>query len=98
MSSRPFGRRLSVLGPLENADLVGPDPTLAIHEMVLPSIDSPPGPLPYLRRLVADGKLGFKSGEGFRKWSPGQQAGVARQADAASQIHAEVSEREDLHE
>jgi 3-hydroxybutyryl-CoA dehydrogenase len=23
---------------------------------------------------VQDGKLGFKSGEGFRTWSPGQQA------------------------
>ena len=27
-----FGRRLPVLGPLENADLVGTDLTLAIHE------------------------------------------------------------------
>ena len=30
-----FGRRLAVLGPLENADLVGTDLTLAIHETVL---------------------------------------------------------------
>jgi 3-hydroxybutyryl-CoA dehydrogenase len=71
-----FGRRLPVLGPLENADLVGTDLTLAIHDIVLPAIDSRPGPSPYLRRLVADGKLGFKSGEGFRKWSPGQQAAL----------------------
>lgn len=69
-----FGRRLAVLGPLENADLVGTDLTLAIHNTVLPDIDSRPGPSPYLERLVAEGKLGFKSGEGFRKWSPGQQA------------------------
>ncbi|CAN0327736.1 unnamed protein product [Phaeothamnion confervicola] len=69
-----FGRRLAVLGPLENADLVGTDLTLAIHQNVLPSIDSRPGPSPYLERLVADGKLGFKSGEGFRKWTPAQQA------------------------
>ncbi len=69
-----FGRRLAVLGPLENADMVGTDLTLAIHKTVLPSIDSRPGPSPYLERLVADGKLGFKSGEGFRKWSPQQQA------------------------
>ena len=71
-----FGRRLPVLGPLENADLVGTDLTLAIHDIVLPAIDSRPGPSPYLRKLVADGKLGFKSGEGFRKWSPGQQAAL----------------------
>ena len=68
-----FGRRLAVLGPLENADLVGTDLTLAIHKTVLPEIESRPGPSPYLEKLVADGRLGFKSGEGFRKWTPEQQ-------------------------
>jgi 3-hydroxybutyryl-CoA dehydrogenase len=71
-----FGRRLAVLGPLENADLVGTDLTLAIHKTVLPAIDSRPAPSPYLERLVAEGKLGFKSGEGFRKWSPQAQAAL----------------------
>ena len=41
-----FGRRLAVLGPLENADLVGTDLTLAIHKTVLPAIDSRPAPRP----------------------------------------------------
>jgi 3-hydroxybutyryl-CoA dehydrogenase len=68
-----FGRRLAVLGPLENADMVGTDLTLAIHQIVLADIDSRPGASPYLEKLVKDGKLGFKSGEGFRKWSPEQQ-------------------------
>jgi 3-hydroxybutyryl-CoA dehydrogenase len=71
-----FGRRLPVLGPLENADLIGTDLTLAIHDIVLPAIDSRTGPSPYLQRLVADGKLGFKSGEGFRKWSPDQKTAL----------------------
>jgi 3-hydroxybutyryl-CoA dehydrogenase len=71
-----FGRRLAVLGPLENADLVGTDLTLAIHQNVLGDIDSRPGPSPYLEKLVNEGKLGFKSGEGFRKWSPEQQAAL----------------------
>ena len=69
-----FGRRLAVLGPLENADLVGTDLTLAIHQTVLPAIDARPGPAPYLEKLVARGKLGMKSGEGFRTWTPEQQA------------------------
>lgn len=69
-----FGRRIAVLGPLANADMVGTDLTLAIHKTVLPAIDSRPGPSPYLEKLVADGKLGFKSGEGFRTWTPEQQA------------------------
>jgi 3-hydroxybutyryl-CoA dehydrogenase len=71
-----FGRRLAVLGPLENADMVGTDLTLAIHQNVLGDIDSRPGPSPYLEKLVKDGKLGFKSGEGFRKWTPEQQAAL----------------------
>jgi 3-hydroxybutyryl-CoA dehydrogenase len=71
-----FGRRLAVLGPLENADLVGTDLALAVHNVVLPAIDSRPGPSPYLQKLVADGKLGFKSGEGFRTWSQEQQATI----------------------
>jgi 3-hydroxybutyryl-CoA dehydrogenase len=71
-----FGRRLAVLGPLENADLVGTDLTLAIHKTVLPDIESRPGPSPYLEKLVAEGKLGFKSGEGFRRWSTEEQAAL----------------------
>src|SRR3954454_630434 len=71
-----FGRRIPVLGPLETADMVGTDLTLAIHKTVLPAIESQPGPSPYLEKLVADGKLGFKSGEGFRTWTPEQQAAL----------------------
>jgi 3-hydroxybutyryl-CoA dehydrogenase len=73
-----FGRRLAVLGPLENADLVGTDLTLAIHETVLPDLERSAGPSPYLRALVADGKFGMKSGEGFRKWTPEQQAALRK--------------------
>src|SRR6266508_1308216 len=71
-----FGRRLAVLGPLENADLVGTDLTLAIHKTVLPDIDNRPHPSPYLEGLVNNGKLGFKSGEGFRSWSTDAQAAL----------------------
>lgn len=64
-----FGRRLAVLGPLENADLVGTDLTLDIHENVLSDLESRQGPSPYLRKLVEEGRLGMKTGEGFRRWS-----------------------------
>jgi 3-hydroxybutyryl-CoA dehydrogenase len=73
-----FGRRLAVLGPLENADLVGTDLSLAIHQTVLPAIDSRTGPSPYLEGLVKSGKLGFKSGEGFRKWSADEQTALRK--------------------
>ena len=71
-----FGRRLAVLGPLENADLVGTDLTLAIHRTVLPDLDRTPGPSPYLEGLVVAGKLGMKSGEGFRRWTTEEQAAL----------------------
>lgn len=64
-----FGRRLAVLGPLENADLVGTDLTLDIHNNVLFDLESRQGPSPLLEQLVAEGKLGMKSGEGFRQWT-----------------------------
>ena len=76
-SSRPRSAyACAVLGPLENADLVGTDLTLAIHDIVLPAIDSRPGPSTYLKNLVAEKKLGFKTGEGFRKWSADEQAAL----------------------
>ena len=73
-----FGRRLAVLGPIENADLVGTDLTLAIHRTVLPEIDSRPGPSPYLEGLVAEGRLGMKTGEGFRRWTDEEMAALRR--------------------
>ncbi len=72
-----FGRRLAVLGPLENADLVGIDLTLDIHENVLFDLESRKGPSPYLKQLVADERLGMKSGQGFRAWTD-QEAKAVR--------------------
>lgn len=76
-----FGRRLAVLGPLENADLVGTDLTLDIHENVLHDIEARRGPSPYLEHLVQEGELGMKSGKGFRTWTP----------DEAKQVRARVA-------
>jgi 3-hydroxybutyryl-CoA dehydrogenase len=73
-----FGRRLPVLGPMENADLVGLDLTLAIHEYVLPQLDPPSRPSEGLRRRVESGQLGMKTGAGFRRWSDSEAAAVRK--------------------
>lgn len=65
-----FGRRLAVLGPLENADLVGLDLTLDIHGVVLPDLDTTNEPQALLSEHVAAGRLGMKSGRGFYEWTP----------------------------
>jgi 3-hydroxybutyryl-CoA dehydrogenase len=64
-----FGIRLPVLGPLENADMVGTDLTLAIHNYILKFIESSPEPSPLLKKKVEEGDLGFKSGRGFQEWT-----------------------------
>ena len=71
-----FGRRLPVIGPLESADMIGTDLALDCHENLLFDLDRTPGPLPYLSDLVATGKLGFKSGEGFRTWTAEEQSAL----------------------
>ena len=73
-----FGLRLPVLGPLENADLVGLDLTLDIHEVIIPELDRHAGPNAYLRRKVEEGHLGFKTGEGFRAWTQDEMTGLRR--------------------
>ncbi len=65
-----FGLRLPVLGPLENADMVGTDLTLAIHDYILRHLESSPEPSPFLKKMVDRGDLGFKSGRGFQDWPP----------------------------
>ncbi len=73
---KSFGLRLPVLGPMENADMIGLDLTLSVHEYVLPHLDRTPGPAPILRRHVAEGRLGMKTGRGFRAWSDSEAQAV----------------------
>jgi len=65
-----FGLRLPILGPMENADMVGTDLTLSIHQYILPHLENSPAPSPLLVERVQKGELGFKSGQGFQTWSP----------------------------
>jgi 3-hydroxybutyryl-CoA dehydrogenase len=64
-----FGLRLPILGPVENADMVGLDLTLAIHDYILPHLNAAPTPSTTLRQRLEQGDLGFKSGQGFLTWS-----------------------------
>lgn len=71
-----FGRRLAVLGPLENADLVGTDLALMVHRTLLADLDRTAGPQPLLEELVRAGHLGMKTGKGFREWNGESAQGV----------------------
>jgi len=63
-----FGIRLAVLGPLENADLVGLDLTFQLHDRILKFIEGSPFPSKFLRQKMEAGELGFKTNQGFYSW------------------------------
>jgi len=65
-----FGLRLPVLGPIENADLVGLDLTQDIHNVILADLNADKHPAEVLNRKVEQGELGMKTGFGFRQWTP----------------------------
>lgn len=57
------------MGPLRLTDLVGLDVRLAIAEYLAKTLGPRFEPPALLRRLVAEGKLGKKSGQGFYAWT-----------------------------
>ena len=67
-----FGMRLGVSGPMEVIDRGGLDLTYSIHKYLFPHIESSAEPSKLMVQLMDEGKLGFKTGEGFQLWSPGQ--------------------------
>ncbi|HEX7759378.1 MAG TPA: 3-hydroxyacyl-CoA dehydrogenase family protein [Caulobacteraceae bacterium] len=82
MVRNTLGLRLGMMGPIENADYVGLDLTLAIHEAVLPSLNRDAAPSPLLRRLAAEGALGAKTGSGFLDWPAGERERAAERLAA----------------
>ena len=57
------------MGPLKLTDLVGLDVRLAIADYLQKELDHPGFRAPELmRRMVAEGKLGKKTGQGFYRW------------------------------
>jgi 3-hydroxybutyryl-CoA dehydrogenase len=59
------------IGPLELTDLVGLDVRLDIARTLQQAYGERFAPPPLLQQLVAQGKLGRKSGEGFYRWVDG---------------------------
>lgn len=63
------------VGPLKLTDMVGLDVRLSIAEYLHETLESETfRPPDILRRMVSEGKLGKKSGEGFYKWNEPEQA------------------------
>ena len=61
------------MGPLELSDVVGLDVRLDICRTLAAAYGERFAPPPLLVDMVADGKLGKKTGEGFYRWSDGKK-------------------------
>ncbi|WP_026585436.1 3-hydroxyacyl-CoA dehydrogenase family protein [Bacillus sp. J33] len=63
-----IGRRLPVSGPLMTADMGGLDVFSAISDYLFQHLSRAEESLPVLKKLVAEQKLGDKTGEGYYRW------------------------------
>ncbi len=73
-----FGLRLSVLAPLENADLVGLELTEDIHRVILPDLSTAKKPSPLLRQLIEQNKKGWSTNSGFHAWTDESKADLRK--------------------
>jgi 3-hydroxybutyryl-CoA dehydrogenase len=83
------------VGPLELTDIVGLDVRLDIARTLASAYGQRFAPPPLLERMVADGRLGRKSGAGFYRWEDGKKVGSAPLTDltASPASSAETEER-----
>ena len=85
------------MGPLKTTDLVGLDVRLAIAETLAAELPSDRfAPPEILRTLVAEGKIGRKSGEGFYRWEGDKAVGPGARAAGAREEAMNTPDRRGL--
>jgi 3-hydroxybutyryl-CoA dehydrogenase len=65
-----YGFRLASLGPIETSDFGGLDTFYRICRNLYPQLADSKEPAGILQKIVEEGKLGVKSGEGFYRYPP----------------------------
>lgn len=73
-----FGMRLPVLGPIENADLVGLELTRDVHRVMFPELNCGKTSAKILDRLIDAGHTGMRAGQGLRTWTREEAEAVRR--------------------
>nr|WP_161225637.1 3-hydroxyacyl-CoA dehydrogenase NAD-binding domain-containing protein [Streptomyces sp. SID8352] len=71
-----FGPRLGTVGPMENADYIGLDLLAGVQDYLLPHLARETSASPLLARLVAENKVGRKTGSGLMDWTPDRDHAV----------------------
>ena len=85
-----LGRRYSITGPIESAELGGLDIMNKFAEFLLPDLDVSKSPPAAIGDLVAHGNYGFKSGKGVYDWA--RRDGKALLAQRADKLFQHMAE------
>ena len=88
------GLRYGLIGPLQTADLGGLDIFLAISRYLFRELNSSPEAPDALSRLVEEGKLGAKTGEGFYTYSKEDLSRIIERRDRVLLEFLDVLRRE----
>lgn len=73
-----FGPRLSVLGPMEQADMLGLGLARDVARVMYPELRCDKAPPRRLEELIERGHVGMKAGHGFMAWTEEEAEGVRR--------------------
>jgi 3-hydroxybutyryl-CoA dehydrogenase len=89
-----FGFRYVAAGPIMQKELAGLETQLAAAATIYPSLHNGTEPSPTLARLVAEGRLGPKTGRGFWEWTEEGAARERARYERALRAAAEVLREE----
>jgi len=89
-----FGMRIMGAGPILQKELAGLETQLAAAATIYPSLTSRAEPGPTITGLVADGKLGAKTGQGFWTWTPESTAAARERYERMLLAALELLKRE----
>ncbi|MBK1657092.1 3-hydroxyacyl-CoA dehydrogenase family protein [Paracraurococcus ruber] len=89
-----FGMRIMGAGPILQKELAGLETQLAAQATIYPSLCNRAEPGPTITRLVAEGKLGAKTGEGFWQWTPESTAAAREKYERMLLAALELLRRE----
>ena len=85
-----FGSRYIAAGPIMQKELAGLETQLAAAATNYPSLHNGTEPSPTLQRLVAEGRLGPKTGRGFWEWTEESAARERARYERALRAAAKV--------
>lgn len=85
-----LGRRYSITGPIESAELGGLDIIHMFAEFLFPSLDNITEPPEAVTALVREGHFGLKTGKGIYDWS--KRDGAALLAQRADRLFEHITE------